>query len=328
MDPHKNDNNDTNENQSVTLSHKALTAVPHDTFQPTLETLNLSFNILKAIPDNIELATRLTTLSLQHNQLTSISSKLSTLSFLSHLDLSNNMLEEIPPVIYELKFLQWLSLNNNKIYHLDPEISKLVSLQKFYLIRNKLTCLPNQIGQLSRLEKIYLSFNEISFLPSQISKLCSIQELHLNRNQLIAVPPEMSSLGSLTYLDLSHNRIRVFPVEFCRLSLRKLLVEGNVFNQQLQQEKYFCLNSPPPLLDLCCNIVFHLWGEDDQLDITQELKERLRDEKNNCRLCGKVFFGKAATERIYVQEMCGQSILVKEPFCSNRCFNKKTFFLE
>ena len=105
----------------MNLSRNALTAhnISSDTFDSEeLNTLDLSHNELKEVPEGVGKAKCLLVLNLSHNQLEQIPSQLlMNVTDLLNLDVSFNHLEAMPPQLRRLTNLQTLVLSNNPLSH-------------------------------------------------------------------------------------------------------------------------------------------------------------------------------------------------------------------
>ncbi|XP_076419991.1 leucine-rich repeat-containing protein 69 isoform X3 [Peromyscus maniculatus bairdii] len=119
--------------------------------------LNLNYNLLKSLPEEIGRLKNLTYLSINHNQLTMIPTELCSLVHLSALHLNYNQLTCIPE---EIKLLQ--------------------NLRQLFLVRNNIEFLPEGLCHLKKLRILDIAGNVIQIFPAgEIAArfvLCQLEE--------------------------------------------------------------------------------------------------------------------------------------------------------
>ena len=84
-------------------------------------------------------------LNLRYNQVTTIPQEIGNLNNLQELNLSNNQLTTIPQEIGNLINLRYIHLYNNQLTSIPQEIGNLINLQLLYLHNNQLTTIPQEI---------------------------------------------------------------------------------------------------------------------------------------------------------------------------------------
>lgn len=109
--------------------------------------LDLSFQGLTELPQELFQLTNLTTLYLWGNQLNSLPPELFQLTNLTLLDLSGNQLTTLPPELFELKNLTKLYLLGNQLSSLPPEIVQLTNLTTLHLEGNPLISPPYELAR-------------------------------------------------------------------------------------------------------------------------------------------------------------------------------------
>ncbi|KAK8406538.1 hypothetical protein O3P69_007282 [Scylla paramamosain] len=154
-----------------------------------LETLDLSYNSLKAVP----------TTALMH------------LQNLSFLNLNYNMIKVLGQAVFMgLKALERLSLYNNQINHIDDNAFFGIGnkLYRVNLGKNHLVDVPN-LHTLEKLEVLSLSENFITtILEGSFLGLNKLDVLMLENNKLVVLEANVfSAISSLNSLNLKHNLI-------------------------------------------------------------------------------------------------------------------------
>lgn len=122
----------------------------------------------------IEILTNLEYLDLGYNQITTLPDNIGNLSNLNHLDLSSNQLTTLPESIGNLSNLNHLMLANNKLTKLPDNLGNLSALSSLFVFENQLTALPESIGNLSNLIELNVSSNQLTSFPNSISQLSNL----------------------------------------------------------------------------------------------------------------------------------------------------------
>lgn len=190
---------------------KDLTHISH-----LLRTLDLSFNRLQILNENISSFKNLKTLNLSHNKLKIISNSIGQLVKLETLNLENNLLESLP-----------------------NEVVRLENLKTFNLSSNMFKRLPVQALSFKNIELLDLSKNEIELIPDEVGK-CNAYEINLNNNKLTKLNDNLTNSEKLKILRLDNNQINLNAItrpiladsKICLLSL-----ENNPFTLKQLQDK-------------------------------------------------------------------------------------------
>jgi len=182
-----------------------------------LSVLDLSFNLLRAVPDTLEHLKSLRTIYFVQNRISKITGFQST-STLTSLELGGNKIRKIEN-LDALVNLQELWLGKNKITKLE-NLGNLKKLKILALQSNRVVKLEG-IEALQNLEELYLSHNGVKKLEGlehnlklktldlgnnfiqaieHISHLRSLEELWLNGNEIPNLQALESHLGSITTL--------------------------------------------------------------------------------------------------------------------------------
>lgn len=154
--------------------------------------LNLSFNQLVKVPDDLTCLKELKRLNLSENLIENMPNEFGHWwPQLETLNLSSNKLETIPPSLCQLCNLRRLYLNDNQLTFkgLPPTLSKLNKLEIFMAARNNLKSIPESIFRCGRLKKLILTSNKLITLSDTIHLLSDL-ELELSDNPDLIMPPK------------------------------------------------------------------------------------------------------------------------------------------
>ncbi|MBD2525992.1 leucine-rich repeat domain-containing protein [Nostoc sp. FACHB-133] len=192
-----------------------------------MQTLNLSYNVLTALPEALASLTVLQQLDLRNNQLTQLPEALASLTGLQQLYLFDNQLTQLPEAIASLIQLQHLDLSYNQLTQLPEVIASLIQLQNLNLSDNQLAELPEAITSLTQLQQLDLSYNKLTQLPESTKNLTKLTVLSLSGNEFVSFPNVITSLQKLRELYVIDNKIEQLPNEFGNLTqLKKLCLGG------------------------------------------------------------------------------------------------------
>lgn len=167
---------------------------------PDIRSLDLSFNGLSFIPENINLLSYLKTLRLAHNHLIFIPA---TLPPLRRLDLTSNYFFNLPHVILHLTTIEELYFGN-----FAPSGRECVG------------CNYSDSGRKT-------SGNQLSVLPPEITRLKKLRLLSLNSVGLTQISPDLLQLPELKMALLFHNEIQVLPPGLLASNQIQWRLEGN-----------------------------------------------------------------------------------------------------
>jgi len=193
----------------------------------TLELLDLSYNRITRLPESIGALSSIKTLNLKANRLVALPDAIGALKSMKILNLRYNKLKAIPESINSLTNLRILDLHGNKLEQV-PKLSGLENLIELELGWNNiedLTNLSQSLGLKSALKTFSIGGNKISALnPEDISTLRSLKELNLYDNNLTTLPENIGEIESLEVLNLrNNNRITSIPESIKTLSSLKKL---------------------------------------------------------------------------------------------------------
>ncbi|KAH9524593.1 hypothetical protein Btru_027277, partial [Bulinus truncatus] len=202
---------------SLDLSGNHLSELPSELFSSlrNLKDLNVTYNKLESLPDEIAQCKQLMTLSLSENKLKSLPSTLQNCHELSRLDISKNKFLEFPEVVIGLKNLQRLYAQHLQLKSLPKNIGDLCNLQILALNDEDTPCgFPGVIFELKNLQYLSLQYQGITSIPEDIKKLNKLTTLHLGNNpNLLTISAHVGSLP-LKRLELEAcSRLKTPPKE-------------------------------------------------------------------------------------------------------------------
>ncbi len=109
--------------------------------------------------DNQLIIFRLTQLNISYNCLGSLPNEISQLKDLKYLDISHNCLGSLPNEISQFKNLKCLNISHNYLGSLPNEISQLENLEQLDVSHNRLASLLQGMDQLKALTRLNLKHN-------------------------------------------------------------------------------------------------------------------------------------------------------------------------
>ena len=169
--------------------------------------LDLSFNHITKLPDNICQLTNLTGLNLGNNDLESLPLQIGALCKLKSLNLEKNALTRFPSSIKQLQLLDTLNLSTSVNFNDQNSIFSLLHLKELDLSNSNLFILEPTIGQLKDLTKLDLGDNKLENLPKEAEHLQKLKELNLSDNNFFKIPTVIESISSLETLDIQGNHL-------------------------------------------------------------------------------------------------------------------------
>jgi Leucine-rich repeat (LRR) protein len=206
-----------------------------------LKTIDLRYNYLTSIPDDINALKNVETILLAGNQLTTLPDTIGALSDdaiggtpkLEFLDISNNPLTKLPSSLIKL---------NNAIIRMDRTPNELQEKRKIFPPRHitSIDLIRQFHNEKTRTLTLSAPDNAAS-LHRQITKIDdevfeqihkewpSLQKLIIENTELTAIPKAISELSNLTVLTIHNNsKLQTLPSTISKLtSLQSLLIINN-----------------------------------------------------------------------------------------------------
>ncbi|XP_075837123.1 leucine-rich repeat-containing protein 40 isoform X3 [Microtus pennsylvanicus] len=147
---------------SVNFSKNQLCEIPKRIIElkEMISDVNLSFNKLSFISQELCLLQKLTFLDLRNNFLSSLPEEMSSLTKLQMINLSFNRFKVLPPVLYDIPTLEAVLISNNQVGSVDPHKMKLMeNLSTLDLQNNDLLQIPPELGNCVQLRTLLLDGN-------------------------------------------------------------------------------------------------------------------------------------------------------------------------
>ncbi|MGI4862502.1 MAG: leucine-rich repeat-containing protein kinase family protein [Janthinobacterium lividum] len=165
-----------------------LTEFPREIFDlaDSLEILNLSDNILSALPDDLPRLHKLRVLFCSDNQFTTVPEVLGQCPQLSMVGFKANQIRTLPAAALPPQ-LRWLILTDNQLEELPLEIGNCHQLQKLMLAGNQLNSLPETLANCASLELLRIAANQLSELPAWLLAMPRLSWLAYAGNPFSAV---------------------------------------------------------------------------------------------------------------------------------------------
>ncbi len=211
---------------------------------PHLRVLDLNFNKIGQIPNEIGKLRNLEELYIGQSmmdkdspKIESIPEGMTNLSNLRVLDLTGHSLEKLPKWVSNFMNLERLFLGGNGLKDLPSEIGKLTRLEELQLWSNQLKKLPKTMKNLSTLKVLLLSKNNLKEMPKWMGELSFLERVDFEENELKKIPKEIENLTNLVELNLASNFLEKLPDTFCNLKkVEQLDLSGNHFKEPLTHQ--------------------------------------------------------------------------------------------
>ncbi|OAF68334.1 Leucine-rich repeat-containing protein 39 [Intoshia linei] len=216
------DNQDENIKKNIVYNNKGLTNVPMAILSKTQMThLDLSFNNIRSLPENMGNLENLRHLNLQKNALKCTHPNDNTC---------------MPETLMKLKKLEYLSLRECNLIHIPQVCFELTSLKTLNLSRNKLTIIPTRIGNFDNLKELNLEETGIDTLPAELAFCQDLSILKLWGNKMTSLPDTLVELKRLKILKINYLSFCTSVDEY----MDTLLKNGKIQSEHL----------PPVIFDL------------------------------------------------------------------------------
>lgn len=160
---------------------------------PLLKKLDISYNNIIKIRDDIKNLPALEILHASYNNLTDISPEIEKLGRLVGLKLDNNMLKYIPPIIN----ISFLHAYNNEL----TAIQNAPTLKVLNIANNSIKKMPISLA----LECLFAENNDIDEIPDDIIHMTRLKQLDLSDNNITKVSVGLLNLKQLELIKIMYN---------------------------------------------------------------------------------------------------------------------------
>jgi adenylate cyclase len=223
--------------RTLTLSSNFLEEFP--AFLCDLESLvdlDMSFNSIGALPDEIGKLRNLEKLVITNNKLSnSLPATFNQLSSLRELDIKYNAITSIA-VVSELPKLEILSADHNAISQFTGSFERIRSLK---LNSNPITKFEIQ-QPAPTLKMLNLSNAQLASIDESFIYMTNLEDLVLDRNYFVSLPPQIGSMSRLEHFSIANNSVGELPGQIGHLTELKVLdIHGN--NMRKLPMEIWCL---------------------------------------------------------------------------------------
>lgn len=202
------------------------------TLRDKVKSLDLSYNNLQSLPEEIRNIRRLIELNCEINQINQLPENIGKLRSLKVLKLSSNRLSTIPDAIGNCCNLKELHLDNNEIEILPKTIGNCINLETLKLQNNSLKDLPITFGRLAdALKDVDVSNNpDLAIIPEHVQgdthSIMWIVTLRYKRtNELKVIRQAIQDIGEIYTLNDERKKVAKKKMEDLNHRKRELVHE-------------------------------------------------------------------------------------------------------
>ena len=264
----------------------------------SLQTIDLSFNCIELIPDELCKINHLRVLILKENSLHDTSLGKNFANNFQHLEVIN--------------------LSGNGFTQFPYQLLEIRALREIYLGANKIKTLPKRYDHLvNSLELLYLGGNLIQHVPEEVSQLSRLKTLNLSDNRIARLPATLAKLKNLKSLALHNNFLTTLPIQLVKLDLAELSLRNNPLVGRFVRDLNYTV---PSLLELCGRAI-----KTNSISYSNVLLPKiLNDYLNSAQCCinpkcrGVYFTSKV--EHVKFVDFCGKyRVPLMQYLCSPKC---------
>ncbi|XP_033223197.1 carboxypeptidase N subunit 2-like [Belonocnema kinseyi] len=220
--------------RTLKMDNNSIKEIPASIFPDSLRELDVSFNLLKTLPEHL---TEITFLNVGYNQISTLNHELINFHQLEHLNISGNDLETFPNI--NMKSLKILDISYNNLKHIPSSLNlnNLPALEILIISGNPLRELKFVNLQLQSLTvKNIIQLESISAESFENLKSNPGECLNLtisNNKNLSHVNEKAFSKINVCYVDLSNNKLENLSPNIIMADKEKLKygidLQGNPF---------------------------------------------------------------------------------------------------
>ncbi|CCG83410.1 Adenylate cyclase AcyA [Taphrina deformans PYCC 5710] len=202
--------------RSLDVSRNLSLDIPIDFIQscPQLTSIVCTHNETGRLPTNIVHARALMMLDVSFNRMTELHDQIDQLPNLVCLIARNNRLSKLPPTMSCLSNIKRLNLSSNSFTTFPKEICNLKNLEDLDLSFNRISAVPEAIGSLTKLKRLSINNNRLlGTLPHAFTKLTALREVDLRFNHLTTLDI-LSYCPMLESISAGHNAVTVVESQF------------------------------------------------------------------------------------------------------------------
>lgn len=213
--------------KTIDLRVNKLITLPENMFEftPALQSLNLSRNLLTALPSSINDLSYLECLIVSDNNIIDLALDFSELGRLARIDAHGNNIKCLPASIWKAPALKYLNVSSNFITEFPEPGFQFTSqplvetLEELYMAENNLTdAAMEDIYLLTRLTVLNISHNQIFDLGDDISNLRNLTDLYVSGNSISRIPEAIEDLQSLKRFFINGNKLSNIPSEVAKIT--------------------------------------------------------------------------------------------------------------
>lgn len=228
---------------ALNISHNKFCTLPKVVCQlENLRDLDISFNSMYDLPEELGLLRKLEHLVMVGNHISQIPLQAAELVSLRRLDCRRNRIVDLT-VITTLPKLEKLSADYNNLHGLNLCLGPfLTTIDASFNKITRIELAPGSVGRpLSSLISLNVSHAKLSSLDSlALSELLSLRNLNLSYNQLKVLPGSLGDLEYLETLSCSDNVLEALPGSIGRLKRLESLDVHNNNLTELPAELWNC----------------------------------------------------------------------------------------
>ena len=193
-----------------------------------LQTLDLSYNKIKAIPTSIGELGNLRLLNFGANHIATIPNSIGQLNKLEELFIGGYF-DSLPESIGNLTRLRKIIIRSSNLSELPQNFDNLLNLQTL-ICGAPLRKFPSQLGLLKNLQAITIENSTFESIPKEFSSMPSLRLLEITNTPIKSISDEISNMTNLERLVLTDTQISELPRSLLRLDKLRYL---NVSSTQL-----------------------------------------------------------------------------------------------